>query len=315
MVNIAAIDLNLLVVLHAVLTERSVRAAAKRLGVTPSAVSNALARLRELLADPLFVRSGRGLSPTPRALEIEPELIAAVATLTRIVAGDEARDPAASTRTLVLACADGEQVGAVPAIAARLARVMPAARLRVIGIDQLEASGGLEGGGADAAFGPAFPFGSGDHHAPVYEDEAAFVFRRGHPLIGRRLTADAFNRTGHVDVHLALGRGGIGHRFAEAHLEAHGLARDVRVIVPSFAAAASVAARTDLIAGVPRRVALALAKTLPVEVKPPPCPPLVFPMALHWHERTRLDPVCALFREVIMDAVRGRARRSPSRPA
>jgi DNA-binding transcriptional LysR family regulator len=311
MVNIASVDLNLLLVLHAVLTEGSVRAAAKSLHVTPSAVSNALARLREALSDPLFVRSGRGLAPTPRALEIEPELASAIAALTRLVSSEEATDPRASTRTLVLACADGEQVGAAPGIVGRLARAMPRARLRVIGIDQLEAAGGLEAGGADAAFGPAIPFGPGDHYELVYEDEAAFMFRKRHPLVGRRLTAEVFNRVGHVDVHLALGRGGIGHRFAEAHLEAHGLARDVRVIVPSFAAAAAVASRTDLVAGVPRRVALALAKTMPCEVRPPPCPPLRFPMALHWHERTHLDPICARFREVVMDAVRGRRAPAP----
>ncbi len=311
--NIAAIDLNLLLALHAVLTEGSVRAAAAQLHVTPSAISNSLARLRGLLGDPLFVRSGRGLRPTPRTLELAPELESAMAALERIVSGPPAKDPRESDRQLVLACADGDQLGRVPAIAAKLARAMPRAGLRVIGIDQLEAAGGLEAGGADAAFGPAVPFGPGHHSEPLYEDEAACVVRAGHPARGRRWSAAAFNEAGHVDVHLALGRGGIGHRLAEEHLESHGLTREVRVIVPSFAAAAAVAARTDLVAGIPRRVALTLAKSMGCEVLRLPCPPLRFAIALHWHERTHRDPVCMLFRKIVVEATRGPESRALSR--
>src|SRR5687768_2758711 len=103
MVNLAAIDLNLLWVLHAVLAERGVARAAARLRVTSPAVSNALARLRAALGDPLFVRSGRGLAPTPRALELAPVLARSFGDLEAALRAGAAFDARACTRELTIA--------------------------------------------------------------------------------------------------------------------------------------------------------------------------------------------------------------------
>src|SRR5215472_1257480 len=113
-VNLSSIDLNLFLVLHAVLEERSATRAARRLHVTPSAVSNALARLRALLGDPLLVRSGRGVVPTPRAAALAPALARALRDLDQAVHGD-AFDPATTDRELTLAMADVIQVVRLPA--------------------------------------------------------------------------------------------------------------------------------------------------------------------------------------------------------
>jgi len=144
--NLASIDLNRLLVLHAVLSERSVTRAAAALHVTPSAVSNALARLRATFDDPLLVRSGRGLVPTPRATVLAPQLADAVAAMARVVDDQSNFDPARSTRTFTLACSDAEQISEVPRIAAACARKLPHARLRVMSVDQLKSRGGLAGG-------------------------------------------------------------------------------------------------------------------------------------------------------------------------
>ncbi|MFO0659378.1 MAG: LysR family transcriptional regulator, partial [Polyangiaceae bacterium] len=102
--NISAIDLNLLVVLHAVLTEQSVTRAAKRLHVTQSAVSNSLGKLRDVLGDPLVVRHARGVTPTPRALELLPELSHVIERITSLIEPRARFDPATPTRAFTIAC-------------------------------------------------------------------------------------------------------------------------------------------------------------------------------------------------------------------
>jgi DNA-binding transcriptional LysR family regulator len=112
--NLTSVDLNLLLVLHVVLRERSVTAAAKRLAVSQSAVSNSLARLRDVFDDLLVVRSGNRLVATPLALELGPRLAAAVEHLERVVQREHVFDPAQSVRTFTLACSDWTQVCDVP---------------------------------------------------------------------------------------------------------------------------------------------------------------------------------------------------------
>ena len=301
LMNLSSLDLNLLVVLHAVLEEGSVARAAERLHVTSPAISNSLARLRALLGDPLLVRSGRGLVPTPRAKELGPILARIVEDAEQVVHGPGG-DPAATTRELTLALADADQVASLPRLATTLARTMPRARLRVVSVDTLISSGGLEGGAVDAAIGPE-ETASGLHASPLYEEDAVFVVRRGHPTVKKRLTREAFNSLRHVDVHLALGRGGAGHRVAEDAFVRVGLARDVAITVPSFTAAAMVAASTDLVAGLPRRVVASLAKVADLVIVEAPLPVFRFTMQLVWHERTHLDPVAQLFRATITEAL------------
>src|SRR5262245_20649313 len=124
--------------LDTVLAERSVVRAARRLHVTPSAVSNGLARLRGALEDPLLIRSGRGVVPTPRATALAPALARALRELDEAIHGD-AFDPATTDRTFTLAIADVLQVVKLPAIMAALAQKMPRAHLRVLSIDALVA--------------------------------------------------------------------------------------------------------------------------------------------------------------------------------
>src|SRR6266403_125314 len=139
-VSIASIDLNLMFVLHTVLAERNVARAAARLHVTPSAVSNALARLREVLGDPLVTRKGRGIVPTPRANELAPAIARAIQELEHALQAGPF-DAASCTRTFTLAVADAGQITWVPRIATGMTRELPKAHLRVVGIDSLVSPG------------------------------------------------------------------------------------------------------------------------------------------------------------------------------
>ncbi|WP_437710246.1 LysR family transcriptional regulator [Sorangium sp. So ce448] len=302
-VNLSTIDLNLLHVLAVTLEERSATRAARRLGVTQSAVSNALARARELLGDPLLVRDGRGMAPTPTADELLPELAAAMGQLRSMIEHRRVFDPRSSTRELTLACADNSQIADVPPVAAALAREMPLARLRVVSVDYLVASGGMSAGGLDAAIG-VHKRDPGLRVAPLYRDPTVGVVRHDHPIVGQRLTRGSFPRLGFIDVHIPLGRPGRGHAMVEQALRAQGLVRRIALVVPGFAAATMAAAASDLVAFMPRRVAVALGSHLPVRIVELPVKDLGHEISLAWHERTHKDPAAACLRKVIVETLR-----------
>ena len=203
--SLATLDLNLLLVLDTVLAERSVVRAARRLHVTPPAVSNALARLRAALDDPLLIRSGRGVVPSPRAVALAPALSRALRDLEQAVHGD-GFDPKTTDREFTLAIADAGQVVKLPQIVAALAARMPRARLRVLSIDTLFASGGLAGTEIDVVIG-AGEKGPGIRSQPLYEENIALVARAGHATLRSRATKTQLEALRHVEVQVAPGRG------------------------------------------------------------------------------------------------------------
>ncbi|GAO01557.1 LysR family transcriptional regulator [Anaeromyxobacter sp. PSR-1] len=297
--SLSALDLNLLLVLDTVLAERSVAAAARRLHVTPSAVSNALARLRAALGDPLLVRRGRGIVPTPRAAELAPVLAGALRDLGAALHGGSF-DPATTTRTFTLAVADAGQLTRVPRVAALLAAEMPRARLRVVGIDSLVSLGGLSGTEIDVVIGPGEE-AAGIHVEPLFEERTVLVSRAGHPATGRTLSLDALGRLCHVAVEMAPGKG-FRDLAAVAYARA-GVAREVAMSVPSFTAAAAVVAATDLVASIPASVLGVLGPHLGLRAVAAPVPLHAVAMKLCWHERTHADPAMAAFRDLVRRAV------------
>jgi DNA-binding transcriptional LysR family regulator len=313
-VSLSNVDLNLFAVLAAVLSERSVTRAAKRLHVTPPAVSNSLARLRDLLGDPLVVRSGNGLAPTPRALELAPVLAGALAELEGILDSKRGFTPAEATRSFTLAAPDGNQVADVPRVIEAFAADLPRGKLRIVSSDYLVSSDGLATGEIDAAFGIAgMPLGPGLRSRTVYDEVGTLVVRRDHPRVGERMTADLFNSLQHIDVHLALGRAGTGHRIADLVWRRQGLSRVVALTVPHFVAAAMAAARTDYVAALPKRVAQTLCPLLPLKVTRPTFEMPAGAVTLFWHARTDADAGAQYFRDLVARAVRPAVRAASRR--
>jgi DNA-binding transcriptional LysR family regulator len=294
-VILSSLDLNLLLVLDTVLSERSVARAAKRLHVTPSAVSNGLAKLRVALNDPLVTREGRGIVPTPRATELRPGLARAIAELERVVT-QGAFDPLACSRTFTLAMADGGQVAWLPKIAAALVKAMPNAQLRVVGIESLMALGDLGSGEIDLHLGvPAK--GPGIHVEALFEERTLLVARSGSPATKGKLTRARLGLLRHVAVEMAPGRG-----FRDPVTAAYGRAgmeRRIAITVATFGAAAAVAAATELVATLPvsffaaQRGRGGLGKV----------PNHAVPIALCWHERTHTDPAMLALRALVRDVM------------
>lgn len=153
-------------------------------------------------------------------------------------------------------------------------------------------------GAADAVIGP-MPEERDLHARPLYDEDGVMVVRRDHPRVKRKLTRELFGTLGHVDVHLSLGRGGVGNKAAVDAFARHGLVRHVAVTVPTFAAAAMVVGSTDLVTGMPRRLAERFAAMVPIRVVTSPLPAMTFRMQIFWHERTHRDPIAAAFRDVV----------------
>lgn len=311
-VNLSAIDLNLFLVLHAVLEERSATRAAKRLNVTQSAVSNALARLRGVLGDPLVVRRGRGLVATPRGVELAPIVARAVAGLEAALDGERFR-PADCTRVFTIAAADNHQTSETAAIAALFAQRLPRASLHVVSADVLAASDGLASGGIDVALVPSMLVQGQYLGEPLFEEHACFLVRGDHPLARRAMTPQLLGQLGHIDVAVALGKTGVGHRLAEQHWRSIGLERRVAITVPSFTLAAQMASRTDLVAGVPSRAAGALCAAFGTRSLRAAFSLPAMAISLAWHERTDADPGARFFRKLVADATRRPQRRAAQR--
>ncbi|WNG37837.1 LysR family transcriptional regulator [Archangium violaceum] len=296
---ISALDLNLLLMLHTVLSERSVARAAERLHVTPSAISNGLARLRSALGDPLVTRKGRGIVPTPRALSLAPAIARGLREFESALHAAPF-EPASCTRTFTLAVADAGQVTWVPRIAALMGAEMPNAHLSVVGIASLVALGDLTSSQVDLHIGLAGR-GAGLHIEPLMNERTVLVARVGHPALGRRLSERALGTLRHVGVEMVPGkafRDLVGVAYSRA-----GVRREVAMTVPSFMAAAAVVAETDFVATLPESLVAAQGSRLGVKTVDAPVPAHTVKIALCWHERTHADLAAQGFRALVRRAI------------
>jgi DNA-binding transcriptional LysR family regulator len=304
-VNLSAVDLNLFVVLHAVLEERSTTRAAARLNVTQSAVSNALGRLRLVLDDPLVVRHGRGIVPTPRAEELAPLLRDATDRLALAIERRGFNAPE-TTRTFTIALSDNYQASELPRIARAFEARMPRATLRVVSADYLAASDGLASGDIDVTFSPEQAIQSGMRSAALFEEEASLIVRRDHPRVRTQMTRELFNELRHIDVHVVLGQPGTGHRVAQRGWERAQVRRHVVLTVPYFITAAMAAAETDCVAALPSRMAELCVRLLPLKRVRAMFPLPRVNTVMVWHQRTDEDPGVKLFRDIVLQSVRAR---------
>lgn len=299
--SISNVDLNLMLVLHTVLTEGNVARAAERLHVTPSAVSNSLARLRETIGDPLVTRKGRGVVPTPRAMELAPRIAKAIGELEGALLA-KPFDPATCTRTFTLAVADVAQITWVPRLASAMASAMPLAHLRVVGIDALIALGDLASSEIDVHLGiPSRD--PGIHAQRLLQEQSVLVARRGHRILASRPSRRALGELRHVRVDMVPGKN-FRDPFAASFVKA-GIPRSVVMTVPSFTTAAEVVSRTDLVTMLPASFLAAKGRSLGLRPVATPLPVRTIELAMCWHERTHADLAARTFRDVVRRVVEG----------
>lgn len=288
-------DLNLLVTLDVLLTEGNVARAAKRLHLSPSAMSRALARLRETVGDPLLVRAGRGLVPTPRALELRERVGQLVHETEAVLRPAQAPDLAQVERTFTLRTSDGFVETFGPVLIERVAAEAPGVRLRFVQKTDKDSTP-LRDGAVDLETGVLGPaMGPEVRVQALFRDRFVGVVRTAHPLAAARVTTRRYI----AGRHIAVSRRGLEQGPIEQVMGPLGLQRDIATTVGGFATALALARATDLIATVPERHTAGLRAgmhsfALPVEV-----PPIT--VSLLWHPRLHADPVHRWLRGVVLE--------------
>ncbi|WP_064841339.1 MULTISPECIES: LysR family transcriptional regulator [unclassified Rhizobium] len=289
-------DLNLLVTLEVLLAEGSVARAAHRLRLSPSAMSRALARLRETTGDPLLVRAGRGLVPTPRALELRERVGRIVEDAQAVLRPAEALDLKRLVRTFTLRASEGFAESFGPDLIASLGDEAPGVRLRFVQKPDKD-SAPLRDGSVDLETGIV-----GETMGPELRAQALFrdrfigVVRAGHPLCQGELTATRYA----AGRHIAVSRRGLDKGPIDEALDALGLERQIVTIVGGFSTALALARASDLIACVPERHTGALRREMHSFPLPVPIPEIT--LSLLWHPRMDADPGHRWLRGCVRDA-------------
>ncbi|WP_283188279.1 LysR family transcriptional regulator [Pseudomonas sp. PMCC200344] len=288
-------DFNLLITLDVLLAEGSVARAAKRLRLSPSAMSRALARLRETTGDPLLVRAGRGLVPTPRALELRERVSQLVQDAEAVLRPAEQPDLSQLSRTFTLLTSEGfvENFGAD--LIARVAEQAPGVRLRFMHKPDKD-SASLRDGTVDLETGVVGKTAGPELRTQgLFRDRFIGVVRMGHPLSEGEITPALYAAGSHISV----SRRGLDKGPIDEALELLGLERQIATIVAGFSTALALARATDLIASVPERHTASLRTGMHSFALPLSLP--AFTVAMLWHPRLDADPVHRWLRGCLRD--------------
>lgn len=286
-------DLNLLITLDVLLAEGSVARAARRLRLSPSAMSRALARLRETVGDPLLVRAGRGLVPTPRAHELREVVGRLVQDAESVLRPAALPDLARLSRTFTLRTSEGFVENFGPRLVARAGEEAPGVRLRFVQKTEKE-SASLRNGAVDLETGVVEEETGPELRAQaLFRDRFVGVVRDGHPLAAGEITAERYASGRHV----AVSRRESGRGLVDAALEP--LEREIVTIVGGFATALALVRASDLVATVPERHTGNLREGMHTFALPVAVPEITVSML--WHPRLHADPAHRWLRECVRE--------------
>lgn len=291
-------DFNLLVTLDVLLAEGSVARAARRLRLSPSAMSRALARLRATTGDPLLVRAGRGLVPSPRAIELRERVALLVTDAEAVLRPQRALDPRRIERTFTLRTSDGFVETFGPELIARVGDEAPGVRLRFVQKPDKD-SAPLREGAVDLETGVVTSSTGPEVRAQaLFRDRFVGVVRQGHPLGVARITPARYAASRHV----VVSRRGVDRGPIDEALALLGLERTVVAMVGSFSAALGLARESDLVASVPERHTGRLRAGMRSFALPVPLEPIT--ISLLWHPRLEADPAHRWLRGCVVQVCR-----------
>jgi DNA-binding transcriptional LysR family regulator len=296
--NLNSLDLNLLVALDALLLEANVSRAGMRIGLSQPAASHALQRLRELIGDPLLVRSGARMELTPRAQALRAPLAQTLDQVRALFVPDDF-DAARSERQFRLMMPDLAVELLMPPLMEKITRLAPSLTIDVVpwrgpAIFTAEFARTID---MVIAIGNAF---RGFHRQLLYTDSDALAVRRGHPVGTKLNTRDTFLKARHVAVIIR----GQNEDLIDGWLRSKGIERRIALIVPGYIEALHVAARTDLIAFVPRRLIGALSRQLSLKTVAPPLDPGIDEQFMFYPTRAQMDPGSIWLRKLMLQTGR-----------
>lgn len=293
--DLARVDLNLLVSLDVLLAECNVTRAAQRLALSQPALSAQLKQLRALFNDPLLLPAARGMIPTALALRLQAPLREQLASLTSLIAAQHPFDPATGQETFRIATSDSIQSTIGVPLAKHLRKAAPNTRLALMQHDRQRGADQLATGEIDLVLGTSQSLPESLKSRLLYEETFLCVVRCDHPAAQKPLDLDAFCALEHILVS-PTGGGFVG--AVDETLATLGRSRRVVVSVASFLVVSTLVAHSDLICTVPAR--LARQHSDAIVVLPPPCEIAGFHIQMGWHPRSHADPAQIWLREQVL---------------
>jgi DNA-binding transcriptional LysR family regulator len=292
------IDLNLLLVFDRMLTEKRVSAVAEGLGLSQPAISNALARLRKLLGDDLFLRTAHGMAPTPFALQLAEPVALAMGTLHGALNRPTSFDPASSTRSFTLATTDVGEVSFVPILMEALLETAPGVSINMVRNSANHLRETMEAGEVDLAVGLLPQLKAGIFQRLLLRERYVCVFSTKLALAAKpTLTLKDFCAAEHLLVKSA----GTGHGHVDELMAARAIKRRIRLTVPHYLTLGHILSATPLIATVPERLALRIAEPFDLAWRPHPVELPQININMFWHTRYHRDPGNRWLRDLLFE--------------
>jgi DNA-binding transcriptional LysR family regulator len=289
------VDLNLLVVFNQLLIERRVSKVAERLGLSQPAVSNALARLRKLTGDALFLRTTRGMEPTPFAQALAEPVAYALGLIHSAINQRTSFDPMTAQRSFTLGMTDIGEIYFLPALMDELATAAPGVTMSTVRNTAVNLRDEMEAGHIDLAIGLLPQLKAGFFQRRLFRQRYVCMFRTGHALDKRKVSLAEFSAARHVVVVSE----GTGHGKVDELMERSGVARRVLLTVPHFVAVGHILQHSDMVATVPERLAQSLAGPFGLAyVKHPAALPEIA-INLFWHAKVHQDPANEWLRSLV----------------
>ncbi len=307
------LDLNLIPFLVALDEKRSVSRAARALGVSQPRVSTALGRLREYFNDPLFVRTSRGMEPTPRALALVPSAREALDRIQKGMVETQRFDPATTPDTFSIALSDVGEIVFLPQLLRAFGELAPNASLRSVSLPPVQVERGLESGEVDLAVG-YFPdlAGTNFFQQRLFTHRFLVLMRSEHPLASGKLTIEQFASCGHAVVR-AEGRS---QEVLENYLDRNRIRRRAVLETSHFMSLPFILAKTDLIATVPHAIGYAyVAEHASITFVEPPFTLPRYDLKQHWHRKFHNDPRTTWLRLLVTSLFNDEKDEWPKEPA
>lgn len=289
------LDLNLLLALDALLSERNVTKAAARLHISQPALSAQLARLRDVFADPLLTPIQRGMAPTVRAQELQQPLREALDQVRNVVAQGAAFNPAKAKLTLSLAASDYVQYAVLMPFINQLRQTAPHIKIALMRLNGATLEKQMEAGEIDLAVMNPLTAPANLRSRHLHDDRYVCIVRKNHPKVKRHMTLELMATLEHIVV---SPRGGLFAGATDTALAAHGKKRKVPVSTSSFLWVPEMVQRSDMMALVPERLVSDRADRL--LVLEPPIPVANFSVSLLWNDRTHAHKAHQWIREQLV---------------
>ncbi len=302
--NLRGVDLNLLVVLDALLRERHVTRAARIVGLSQPAMSSALARLRAVFKDELLIRTANGMQPTPRADALIEPLRQAIGQIERVMASDQGFDPEKSVRRFVIRLSDLLSYLLLPGLMKEVALGAPSVSLDVKHLSPSQTIDALERDEIDVAVSMGLEHTGTVKREVLFADRMVAIMPASHALTTGKITLKRLLTTRHLKVSMSP----TDMRFADDILSKAHVERDVALNVPHWLLVPHVLATTDYVAVMPGAFAAAV-QTRSLVVRELPFTDQTFDWCLYWHRRHQDDPANLWLRERIRTASRARFRK------